>query len=159
MEAREGNKLGKGGLYTWMSGHAIRELFKKNLDSLPHIIGVSNHMGSLFTQDEHAMGLLITVLKAQGLYFLDSVTTSGSMGYRVAKKHGIKAFKRDVFLDNGDDPIYIEAQWYQLIDVARRQGYAVGIAHPKKNTIAFLGKILKNNEVDVVPLSKIADFM
>jgi polysaccharide deacetylase 2 family uncharacterized protein YibQ len=157
MEAKEGNKLGKGGLYTWMSEYAVREMFKYNLAALPHIKGISNHMGSLFTQDEYAMGVLVGVLKEQRLYFLDSVTASGSAGYSVAQANGLKSFKRDIFLDNGDNPVYIEAQWHKLVERAREKGYAVGIGHPRKNTIEFLGNILKKNEVKVVPLSKIAD--
>lgn len=155
MEAKEPLSLGKGGLYAWMTDDEIRETLEEGLNSIPHIKGVSNHMGSAFTEDERTMDVVISVLKEEGLFFLDSFTTPRSVGARLAREQGIKTLKRDIFLDNKNNPAYIEAQWKKLVKVAEKKGYAVAIAHQKKNTIEFLEKILSKNEVIVVPLSKL----
>jgi polysaccharide deacetylase 2 family uncharacterized protein YibQ len=156
MEAMSPHDLGKGGLYTSMTDDEIIETLTGDIDGIPHIEGVSNHMGSAFTRDERAMSLLVSVLQEHGLFFLDSLTTSESIGYRIAREQGIKALKRDVFLDNEDDLRSIEIQWEKAVAVAARRGYAVVIAHAKKNTIAFLKKTLPSNRVSVVPLSELA---
>lgn len=153
MEAKDPHRLGKGGLYTWMTDDEIRETLQESIRTTPHIKAVSNHMGSAFTEDERVMGVLISILKEQGMFFLDSLTTSNSAAERVARQRGVRVLQRDVFLDNEDDPASIEAEWKKLIDVARRKGYAVALAHPRKNTIAFLTRKLPESEVKLVLLS------
>jgi polysaccharide deacetylase 2 family uncharacterized protein YibQ len=129
MEPKGQVSPGKGGLYTGMSDKEII--------------------------NERAMNALLSVLKEHDLFFLDSLTTPGSVGFKMAKKKGIRTVKRDVFLDNSDDFEYIEAQWKKLVDVAGSKGYAVGIAHAKKDTIEFLEKILPGSNVTVVSLTEI----
>lgn len=155
MEAIKPHKLGKGGLYTWMTDNEILETLNDDLDSIPYLKGISNHMGSAFTRDKRSMSLVISGLKDRGLFFLDSLTSSSSIGFRLAKERGLMTIKRDVFLDNKNDTVYIEARWKELIKIARQKGYAIGIAHAKKNTIRFLQKALPGNQVTVVPLSEI----
>ena len=154
MEAEKSYKLGEGGLYTWMTDKEIAETLNKDILSIPHALGISNHMGSAFTQDERAMQVLISELKKKKLFFLDSLTSPKSVGFNLARMQGIKALNRDIFLDDKDDPAEIEAQWRKLIKIANKNGYAILLAHPRKNTIEFLQKILKNNnQVAVVPIS------
>ncbi len=156
MEAEKSYKLGEGGLYIWMTDKEIAETLNKDILSIPHALGISNHMGSAFTQDERAMQVLISELKKKKLFFLDSLTSPKSVGFNLARMQGIKALNRDIFLDDKDDPAEIEAQWMKLIKIANKNGYAILLAHPKKNTTEFLQKILKNNnEVTVVPVSEI----
>jgi polysaccharide deacetylase 2 family uncharacterized protein YibQ len=156
MEAIKENNLGAGGLYTAMTENEIIQILGKNLSSVPYIKGASNHMGSAFTEDERAMSIVMSALKQRGLFFLDSITTSRSVGSRIARNLGVQLFRRDIFLDNGDDPAYIEAQWNKLLGVAQKKGYAVALAHPRENTIEFLRKFLKKNKLRVVPLSELA---
>jgi polysaccharide deacetylase 2 family uncharacterized protein YibQ len=155
MEADKENKLGKGGLYRWMSADDIHRILKEDLDSIPHIVGVSNHMGSAFTSDEHAMDILMSELKKQELLFVDSFTTLDSAGTRTAKKYGIRTFKRDIFLDNSDNPDDIRKQWHKALDIAKRKGYAIVLAHPRKNTIDFLRTAFQTAEVEFVTLSEL----
>jgi len=60
MEAEKSYKLGEGGLYTWMTDKELTETLNKDILSVPHALGVSNHMGSAFTQDERSMQILIS---------------------------------------------------------------------------------------------------
>lgn len=156
MEAKEPRKLGKGGLYTWMSQEEIHKTLKENISSIPHIKGVSNHMGSAFTEDERTMHDLMGGLKREGLFFLDSLTTGKSVGVRVANAEGIRALRRDVFLDEKDNPEDIKAQWENVVKTAKKRGYAIAIAHPKKNTIEFLKNTLIRNEVTLVTISELS---
>lgn len=156
MEAEKSYKLGEGGLYTWMTDNEIADTLKNDISSIPHALGVSNHMGSAFTRDERAMQALIAELKKKKLFFLDSRTASGSVGFHLAEINGMKALERDIFLDDNDHPSEIELQWKKLINIANKKGYAVLLAHPGENTLEFLQKTLQNNnEVTVVPVSEL----
>ncbi len=157
MEAKEPHSLGKGGLYTWMTDDEIRETLQESFDSLPHIKGISNYMGSAFTENERAMYVLISVLKEHGFFFLDSLTTPRSAGIMLAGEQGVKALKRDVFLDYKDNPEDIEAQWKKLVNIAQKKGFAITLALPRKNTIEFLKKTLPSDEVMIVPLSELVN--
>ena len=157
MEAKEPHKLGRGGLYTWMSDDEILKTLQEDINSIPHIKGVSNHMGSAFTEDERAMKALLSGIKKYNLFFLDSITTAKSAGAKTAGLQGIKLFKRDVFLDEKDTPEDIKAQWDKAVKIAKEKGYAVVLAHPRKNTIEFLKNVIRDNkEVMIVPLSEAA---
>jgi polysaccharide deacetylase 2 family uncharacterized protein YibQ len=158
MEASRKLKLGKGGLSLYMSNSEIIESLETSINSLPFIKGASSHMGSAFTRDKRAMGTVVAVLKENDLFFLDSVTISDTVGYSIAKASGVEALRRDIFLDNEDDLKEIAHQWERLVAIAKKEGYAIALAHPRKNTFQFLQKILKNNdEVSVVPLSELLD--
>jgi polysaccharide deacetylase 2 family uncharacterized protein YibQ len=156
MEATKPLKLGAGGIYTWMSDREIIETVRKNISSIPHLKGANNHMGSSFTQDKRAMGPVISELKKRGLFFLDSLTSPDSVGFRLAKAQGIITGRRDIFLDNSDNLRYIETQWNKLMEIAEKRGYAIALGHPKKSTLIFLQKKLQNNtQVTVVPVSEL----
>jgi hypothetical protein len=156
MEAAKPLRLGKGGLYTWMTDQEISQTMQEDIRSVPHIKGANNHMGSLFTRDERVMNTVISELKERGLFFLDSLTTPETVGFKLAKAQGIKTLRRDVFLDDSDDLGKIEIQWNKLIKEAKQRGHAVALGHPRKNTIEFLQKVLNSNkEVTIVPLSEL----
>lgn len=156
MEAGDAHRLGKGGLYTWMTDDEIRNVLAEGLASVPHASGISNHMGSAFTKDERAMYVLIARIKKDRLFFLDSLTTPESVGYSTAVQLGVTALKRDTFLDYIDNPAAIRKQWNRSVDIAESRGYAIVLAHPRKNTIAFLQKTLPDSRVKIVPVSRLA---
>jgi len=155
MEAKTPHRLGKGGLYLWMTDNEIRNTLKESLNSIPYAKGISNHMGSAFTEDTRAMSVIISILKKENLFFLDSLTTSGSVGFRLAKQQGLQAFKRDMFLDEKEDYDYLKGQWEKAINIAKRKGSVIILAHPKENTINFLKETLPHSEIKVIPLSEL----
>ncbi|MEN8263041.1 MAG: divergent polysaccharide deacetylase family protein [Nitrospirota bacterium] len=156
LQAKSSLKLGNGGLYLKMTKREIINTLKKNLNSIPHLTGISTHMGSAFTEDRRVMNVLILELKKRKLLFLDSFTTAKSLGLEIAKSENVRAIRRDVFLDDSNDPAAIKAQWKRLMKIVSKKGYAVAQGHPRKNTIEFLKKTLKNNnEVEIVPLSEL----
>ncbi len=158
LQAKKPLRLGNGGLYLQMSKKEIVRTLAKDFDSVPHMIGMSTHMGSAFTEDKRVMNILVSELKKRRLFLLDSITTPKSLGLEVSKSLGVRAIRRDVFLDDSNDPADIKFQWNRMLKIASKKGFAVVQGHPRKNTIEFLKKTLSdNNDVEVVPLSELID--
>jgi len=118
--------------------------------------GINNHMGSAFTEDRAAMAAVMEVLQERGMYFLDSKTTSRSVGRAVSKEYGVPYVARDVFLDNERRYDYIMGQFKATERVAKSKGYAIAIGHPYPQTLQALKDWLKDIEkrgIKIVPLS------
>ncbi|MFI4987748.1 MAG: divergent polysaccharide deacetylase family protein [Alphaproteobacteria bacterium] len=98
-------------------------------------VGVNNHMGSRFTQDGHGMRTVLEALKTRGLLFLDSRTTPGSVGAKLARELGLPTLERDVFLDNVDSREEVAARLAEVARIARHDGYAIAIGHPRDATL------------------------
>lgn len=129
---------GPGALYLHDPPEMQRAKFTKCLQEVPHAMGVNNHMGSFFTEDEQAMTNLIQEMKRRSLMFVDSVTTPGSIAFQVARAESIKSARRNVFLDNTLDEEKICHQLEKLVQIAERQGRAIGIAHPHRVTVSAI---------------------
>ena len=145
---------GPGALYLKMSKAQIRDTFRKDLAAVPMAIGLNNHMGSRFSEDRKAMGYLMELVREQDFFFVDSLTSAGSVGYELAGKMGVRAGKRSVFLDNDRDKEKIKKQLDLLIRLARKNGSAIGIGHPYPATVAALSEYretLREN-VTLVPI-------
>lgn len=99
---------------------------------------INNHTGSLFTSDTQAMRRLFRALQKHELVFVDSVTTSATKGAFVAKEFNQKPIKRDIFLDNDDKTPAIKDKIKEVVQIAHKNGFAIAIAHPKKNTFKAL---------------------
>ena len=128
---------GPGALMLAMSAQTMTNTFNNDLRGF-NFIGTNNHMGSKFTADSAAMHTLLSAVKDKGLFYVDSLTTAKSVGYKTARELGIKTAKRDIFLDNDQTPQAIAGQFTQLIAVAKRQGSAIAICHPHPATLKFL---------------------
>lgn len=134
--------------------HGLREM----LDKFDGIKGVNNHMGSKFTEDEERMNVVMKELSARNLFFLDSKTTSKSVGEKTASQNNVKYVSRNVFLDNRDKFDYVMRQLRQVEKIARQKGYAIAIGHPKAQTYNALKVWLptvKSRGLKLVPLSHI----
>ncbi len=148
--------LGKGMLLLSMPREELLSRLRENLDSLPYLTGVNNHMGSAFTANEEGMRVVLGELKERGLFFLDNRTTAETVGLKVARELGVRAAERSVFLDNEEDPEYISSQLDKLIRMAREKGSAVGTCHPSSTTIRVLTEKLPEfsaQGIDFVPVS------
>ncbi len=152
------HNAGKGALLTSMSKAEIKAKLLGDIKMIPHATGVNNHMGSKFTEDEVRMKVVLEVLKEKNLFFFDSRTTAASVGKRLAKKLGVKNAERSIFLDNEQDVKYIKGQIEKLVKSAERNGTAIAIGHPYKETIAALKEVvpgLAGRGVEVVKLSEL----
>ena len=151
---------GKGALFVAMSERELLRQLRKDLDAVPFIVGVNNHMGSRFMEHGVSVRLVLGELKKRGLFFLDSRTTAKTEGYQIARELALLAGERDLFLDNENDVQDIRAQLEGLIRLARDHGRAIGICHPYPATITALkGMIakIKAAGIRIVPLSQALD--
>ncbi|MGV6802347.1 MAG: divergent polysaccharide deacetylase family protein [bacterium] len=141
---------GPNALTLAMSDKELKQKLSKNLASFTGYIGVNNHMGSRLTTDSHAMKLILRELADQDLFFLDSVTHSGTRVASVARELSIPVLSRSVFLDSeGPDlvtPELIRTRIGQAIDIAHREGSAIVIGHPYMVTIEALTQWQPNVE-------------
>ena len=120
----------------------FHDLISKSLDDIPHVIGVNNHMGSLFTQLPDQMQWLMQSIKSKSkhIFFIDSFTSQFSIAYQVANKNNIATARRDVFLDRQLDAAHMQAQISTIKRTAKANGYAIAIGHPFPETLALLEK-------------------
>jgi polysaccharide deacetylase 2 family uncharacterized protein YibQ len=160
MEYRGKNgKPAPGMLRSTMTPMELLNVISEDVDSVPGAIGVNNHEGSSLTENLEAMKFLMAELKARDLVFLDSLTSAKSVAYATAKEFGMKAARRDVFLDNeSENAEYIRKQLNELTRIAKEKGHAIGIGHPHPATISELRKWLADAEqqgITIVPVSKL----
>ncbi|MEX2642336.1 MAG: divergent polysaccharide deacetylase family protein [Acetobacterales bacterium] len=123
-------------------------------------VGINNHMGSLFTADPAGMATVMRELRARGMMFLDSRTTAASVGVAAALAEGVPAVERDVFLDHVDSPGTIHHELARLEDIARREGTAIAIGHPRPHTLTALREWqvgLKERGIALVPLTAVLE--
>lgn len=145
MQAVEENKnkfLGPGALTLHMTHEEFIHSLNDSLRSVPHAIGVNNHMGSLLTQHPGQMHWLMESLKSRDIFYIDSVTSGASVASTVAMEMHLPHLRRDVFLDNIQTNSDIQRQFDTLIAIAKRTGVAVAIGHPHPETITLLSKNL-----------------
>jgi len=149
---------GAGALLMNMTDVELVQTLRKNLDSVPYISGVNNHMGSRLCESEQKMILVMQELKSRGLFFLDSRTSKMTKAYRAAQQLKVPSAERNVFLDNIQTPQAIRSQMKRLIQLARLKGSAIGIAHPHEVTLEVLKKDipkLNSKGVELVPVSQL----
>ena len=139
MEPRGDADPGPHALRMGMTGAAFLRELDWNLSRFDNYVGVNNHMGSRLTQNEAAMKTTLSILKHNNLFFLDSLTTGKSVAREAGAMVGAQVFARDVFLDadGGREPVI--KQLALVEQIARETGYAVAIAHPRKDTFDVIG--------------------
>ena len=150
---------GPGALLTAMSPDELIEQLKADLNSIPNIKGVNNHMGSRMTSSSTQMYQIFSILKKRGLYFIDSKTTPDSICRPSARLLQVPFAERDVFIDHVQDPDFIRKQIELLIRIAEKYGTSIGIAHPHEQTYQVLRDILPEikKRVTIVPASNLVD--
>ena len=136
---------GPGALYVGDGLNRIAETMEENISDVPFASGVNNHMGSRFTACQREMREVLEVLKSKHLFFVDSLTTNRSKGYRTAKTLEITTARRDIFLDNRLEESAILSQLHKLKRIAKKYGRAIGIGHPFPETARALKTFLRHN--------------
>ena len=146
---------GPGAILSDMSPDVLLDQLRKNLNDVPYVVGVNNHMGSKLTSHSDQMNQIFTILKKENLFFIDSRTAPKTQCKPSARLLRLKFAQRDVFLDNFQDTEYITGQFKELINLAKKHGSAIGIGHPYKATLQTLAKELPKlkNKVKIVRAS------
>lgn len=123
-----------------MRAAEVNTILSSALDSVPNVVGVNNHQGSLATSNAALMAELMPALKKRKLFFIDSRTEKTTVAYDAAKKAGVRAASRKVFLDDVPTREAVIAQLRLAAKDAQRDGSAIAIGHPKPATIAALAE-------------------
>ena len=129
-------------LLTSMTSELIENKLIQAFESLPEAIGMNNHQGSKATSDSKTMTVLASVLKDRGKYFIDSRTSSLTIGEKTMISFGVPTARRNIFLDNNNDLDRIEEQMNKLANSAKKNGVAVGLGHARKNTLTVIEKVV-----------------
>jgi|WetSurMetagenome_2_1015567.scaffolds.fasta_scaffold53235_2 uncharacterized protein len=148
---------GSDALLTKMNEEEIRTIIDQDLKKIPGVRGINNHMGSYFTERQDKMTLVLRELKKRDLFYLDSRTTSNSVGFKLAETMGVPSAEKNVFIDNDLSSRALKYQLDRLMGTARHSGEAVGIGHPHEATINALKdyeRVLRRN-FKVVPVSEL----
>ncbi len=138
MEALGHTDPGPDSLRTWQSAETNRAYLRTALDRLPNAVGLNQHEGSVASLSTPLMDVVMGELHARGMLFIDSLTIPHSVGLARARAMGVPARGRDIFLDNSPDPAAIRAQLAATEAVARREGHAIAIGHPRASTMDVL---------------------
>ncbi|HMA66628.1 MAG TPA: divergent polysaccharide deacetylase family protein [Desulfosalsimonadaceae bacterium] len=148
---------GPGALLTSMTpDERIRQL-QLNLNAVPHVDGVNNHMGSKMTAMFDQMNQIFTVLKKRELFFVDSRTTAASQCRSAARLFDLPFAERDVFLDHKLQQKFISRQIEEFIRIAELKGEAIAIGHPHQVTYEVLAEALPKlrHRLSLVPVSRL----
>lgn len=151
-------RLEANGLLVAMNTDELQERVSRFIQQFPGAVGVNNHMGSEFTEQDEKMEAVLQIVKKNDLFFIDSVTSPESAGVRVSQRLGIKTARRNVFLDNEQERSYILGQLDQAVRSARKNGSAIAICHPHPVTISTLAAALPQlarQGVKLVPVSQL----
>ncbi len=161
MESTDGEEPGPGNLDANMPALEVAMTLAYDLQTVPHAVGISNHMGSLLTQQRESMRLLMKAIANRAdLFFVDSRTTADSVAGYTARELGLPHLARDIFLDNVQEVEAIDRQFDKLVAIARERGSALAIAHPYPETLEVLERRLPDlasSGVELVSLSKLLE--
>jgi polysaccharide deacetylase 2 family uncharacterized protein YibQ len=150
--------MGPNGLAVDQTHDEVLRRLRWDLDRFEGYVGINNHMGSRFTADPEAMHWVLGELRTRGLLFLDSRTIGNSAGEVVAATEEVPFASRDVFLDDDQQAVAVEARLHDVEIVARKKGTAIAIGHPHDATLAELTNwiaSLPQRGIALVPLTEI----
>ena len=153
-------KPGKGALLGKMNEETLLRQLAQDIESVPNVKGVSNHMGSRFMEDPEKVKIVLSDLKRRGLFFFDSRTTPQTVGLKMAKVIGLKAVERTLFIDHSPEEGDIRKKLDRLIQVSLSTGMAIGIGHPHSLTLQSIREMIpkmKEKGIEIVLLSTLID--
>jgi polysaccharide deacetylase 2 family uncharacterized protein YibQ len=131
--------MNHGTLLTSMSQDQLHAQLERNINAVPHLSGVGNHMGSKFTENQERMETILQAIKEKGLYFLDSRTSDKTVGYALAKEMHIKTAERNLFIDNDNNQLSAERQLQKIPRLAKKNGgYVIAIGHPYQKKMVVM---------------------
>ncbi len=151
-------KPGSGALFTDMNNEELVFQLEKDIEAVPYIAGINNHMGSKFMEDKEKLAVIFSKLKKRNLFFIDSRTAANSEAFAAAQKVGLQIAARKIFLDNSRD--YNEI-YNNLINITKNNGDVsplIVIGHPHPETIRAIKdatRVLREKGILIVPVSQV----
>jgi polysaccharide deacetylase 2 family uncharacterized protein YibQ len=129
-----------------MSDAEIQNAVLKAVRAVPGAIGANNHQGSRGTSDRRVMKLVLSVLKNNSLFFVDSRTTAKSVAGDTARQMGVLTTENHLFLDNSSEVGAIKNQLRQAAEIALKQGSATFICHARPHSAQALKEMIPEIE-------------
>jgi polysaccharide deacetylase 2 family uncharacterized protein YibQ len=133
------NNPGPNALYVNLDAAELQKRLAWHLDRFSDYVGVNNHMGSRFTADAARMGQVLDEINRRQVFWLDSLSGPNSAGPALARKRGLDAAERDLFLDDDRSP-GIAYELGAMERIARSRGDVIAIGHPHGSTLTALEK-------------------
>jgi uncharacterized protein len=153
------NNPGKGALFTAMTDREIRAQVAEDLAAVPHALGVNNHMGSRFTEDEARLTIVMEELSKRGLFFVDSRTTPASRGREAAARAGVPFASRSVFIDHTKGYAAALANLIRPPQGGRRGQPLLMIGHPHRETVRALKEVLSGRREEGLRVISLAAYL
>ena len=154
-----GTLLGPGGLTPLLSREEFDRTLAANIDAVPHVRGINNHMGSELTTMPLQMGWVMQTLVRRNLYFVDSRTNAKTVAAKIAADYSVPHLSRSVFLDNEISEAAITQQFDRLVKRAEHDGLAVGIGHPHTQTASVLARELPSLKCRGIKLALVSEVL
>lgn len=129
---------GKNALLTGESSAENVRRLEWALSRVDGPVGITNMMGSAFTEDAAAMRPVLGALKARNLSYIDARSSGKSIGEAEARAVGVAAATNDRFLDEPVTAANIRRNLDELVATAKRRGYAIGYARATPETLRQL---------------------
>jgi len=149
MEANDaGTNPGRGAIVSSFNEAQIRSAVTAALQEVPFVSGVNNHMGSKITANRTLMYPVLSIVKKEGLFFIDSRTHPKTVAYNLASNMGLRTAKRDVFLDATQTYAFTLAQLTETRRVATDEGLCIAIGHPHATTLKALAEEMPKMEAE-----------
>ena len=139
----------------------------ENLNRLEHImkqaggyVGLLGTLGTKFMLHSETFLPVLRSIKQRGLIYVDSRSTSRSLGPELASSIQLPKAFNNVFLDKEPSQEKIKNKLDELERIALKRRFAVGIAQPLPITIEILSqwtKELKTKQIALAPITAIVD--
>jgi polysaccharide deacetylase 2 family uncharacterized protein YibQ len=151
---------GPGKITTQMNDAQIVAQVNADLADVPFVQGVNNHEGSKATADPRVMRDVADAVEQHGhLFFVDSLTSPDSIAAATTSAAGIPTLRRNVFLDDVANVRYIEGQLGEAASLARADGEAIAIGHPRPTTLEALEAMIPRIEAEGVRFVLVRDLL
>jgi uncharacterized protein len=164
MEPKRGKRfwLGPGAITTDLSNDEVRKRVEDAIKDVPHLVGVNHHMGSKVTEDERVMRIVLEVCKENGLFYLDSMTSSKSVVEKLAKEMNVPYLENDLFFDEVYTTRHISKQANLLTKKIPKDEQLIAIGHvgitgPKMVTVLKEYIPVYEKRAKIVPLSDLIE--
>ena len=150
---------GPGTLLVTMNPAEVTGITRRYLDQAAPLVAVSNHMGSLATQDMATMGAVFQELQRRNVPFVHLLPTAGAVCRSLAAKSGVVYAEPGAVLDaeaRGSKSKQLEQRWAEILARTRERGRMTVWVRATPLTRSWLPHAVAPKRlagVDLVPLS------
>ena len=139
----------------------------ENLNRLEHVmkkaggyVGLLGTLGTKFMLHSETFLPVLKTIKQRGLIYVDSRSTSRSLGPELASSIQLPRAFNNIFIDKEPSNQKIKSKLDELEKIALKKRFAVGIAQPFPLTIEILSQWaekLKAKQISLAPITAVVD--